>query len=167
MERIVLIGSGGAGKSTLAKQLAARLDLPVHHLDALYWKPGWTPTPRPEWEAIQRQLVTGDRWIIDGNYAATMGIRLAAADTVIYLDYPRLLCLWRAFKRVLQYRKRTRPDMGEGCPEMIDREFVRWIWRFPIDERPKLLERLAAMANTKQVIRLRSPKAAARFLSSL
>lgn len=93
MQRIALIGSPGAGKATLARCLGQALGLPVYHLDALYWKPGWEPTPRAEWRELQLRLVAGDRWLIDGNYGGTMAIRLTAADTVICLDLPRWVCL--------------------------------------------------------------------------
>ncbi len=99
MQRVAIIGSCGAGKTTLAKSLGERLDLPVIHLDAHYWQPGWQATDADEWQKIQQKLVKGDRWIIDGNYGSTMDIRLTAADTIVWLDFSRYLCLWRVFKR--------------------------------------------------------------------
>ncbi|MET3576327.1 adenylate kinase family enzyme [Bhargavaea ullalensis] len=99
MDRIMLIGSGGAGKSTLARKLGERLGIDVHHLDALLWKPGWELTTRDEQRKIQSGLFDGKRWIVDGNYGATMDERLQAADTVIFLDMPRRLCLYRILKR--------------------------------------------------------------------
>jgi adenylate kinase family enzyme len=167
MQRIMLIGSGGSGKSTLARQLGARLGLPVFHLDALYWKPGWVETPRPEWEALQRELVAGDRWIIDGNYGSTLGIRLAAADVVVYLDYSRWTCLWGVLKRRIMYAGRSRPDMAEGCPEKVDWEFVRWVWQFPAIGKPTIEAKLAKLPPGKAVIRLRSRAETARWLAGL
>jgi len=113
MKRIILIGSGGSGKSTLARQLGAKLKLKVYHLDALFWKPNWVGVPKNEQRKIQNELVKNETWIIDGNYGGTMDIRLNAADTIIFLDVHRTICVYRVFKRMLQYRNKTRPDMGE------------------------------------------------------
>ncbi|MES2626184.1 MAG: AAA family ATPase, partial [Pseudomonadota bacterium] len=88
MQRIAIIGCGGSGKSTLANTLGQKLGLPVHHLDQLYWRPTWIETPKAEWESLQQQLCNQPAWIIDGNYGGTMDLRLAAADTVIFLDMP-------------------------------------------------------------------------------
>ena len=95
MNRVLIIGSGGSGKTTLARRLAERTGLPLIHLDALYWRPGWDPTPGDEWRARIAALVRGERWIIDGNYGGTLDLRLEACDTVIFLDVSRWVCLWR------------------------------------------------------------------------
>src|SRR5690349_3028678 len=86
MKKILVIGSGGAGKSTFAKQLSAILHLEVLHLDALYWQAGWVETPKPEWKQRVTELLAGDAWIMDGNYSGTLDIRMQACDTVIFLD---------------------------------------------------------------------------------
>ena len=84
----------------------------MHHLDALFWKPNWEGVPREEQIAVQNNLIKDEKWIIDGNYGGTMGIRLNAADTIIFLDIHRTICIYRAFKRIVKYRNKTRPDMG-------------------------------------------------------
>ena len=168
MRRIVIIGSGGAGKSTLARTLGDILNLPVVHLDSMYWRPGWVETPKDEWEQTVRELVKGDEWIIDGNFGGTMEIRLAAADTVIYLDLPRDVCLRRAIKRVWTHHGRTRPDVGPGCIERLDFEFLSWIWKFRKMTKPVIEERLARLdASNKNLIRLTSVKAVKAFVGSL
>jgi hypothetical protein len=86
MERVLVLGSPGSGKSTFARQLAATLGLPVFHLDQIYWNPGWVETPPEQFREVQRALVRGERWIIDGDYGATLEVRLAAAGTVVVLD---------------------------------------------------------------------------------
>jgi hypothetical protein len=79
-----------------AARLAERTGLPLIHLDAMYWRPGWVKTPKDEWSRTVDRLLTRDRWVMDGNYAGTLDRRLAACDTVIFLDLPRTVCLWRA-----------------------------------------------------------------------
>jgi adenylate kinase family enzyme len=167
VQRILLIGSGGAGKSTLARELGERLGIEVFHLDALFWQPGWVMTPREQELEILADILARETWIIDGNYGGTLPYRLPRADTVLFLDYPRWLCLWRAARRALRYRGRSRPDMAPGCPEHLDREFVRWIWQFPRVTRPRLRQHLAEAPGHRQVLRLRSPRETRRWLSSL
>jgi hypothetical protein len=89
MRRVLVIGICGAGKSTFSRTLARKTGLPLIHLDKEYWKPGWTKTPRDLWRARVGELVAGDRWIIDGNYAGSLDLRLPRADTVVRFDYPR------------------------------------------------------------------------------
>lgn len=165
--KIAIIGSGGAGKSTFSRKLGQRTGLPVYHLDSLHWKPGWVPTPKEEWDAFQHQLVQRDQWIIDGNYARTLDIRLQAADTIIWLDMPTYLCLYRAIKRTIQYRGKTRSDLTEGCPERFELQFLKWIWNFRKKQRPALLKRLTMLRGNKTVIILRSPQEADQFLKQL
>ena len=101
MKKIILIGSGGSGKSTLASQLGEKLKIKVYHLDALFWKPNWVGVPKDEQRKVQNDLVKEEKWIIDGNYGGTMDIRINAADTIIFLDFPRIICVFRAFKRII------------------------------------------------------------------
>lgn len=115
MKKIILIGSGGAGKSTLAKEMGAKLNLDVYHLDALFWQPNWVAVTREEQKQIQHELVKKEEWLIDGNYGGTMDIRIVAADTIIFLDIKRNICIYRALKRMIMYRNKVRTDMGPGC----------------------------------------------------
>ncbi|MFD1851280.1 DNA topology modulation protein [Oceanobacillus bengalensis] len=164
MKKVVLIGSGGAGKSTLARRLGEKLKVNVYHLDTLFWKPNWVGVPKEEQRKIQNDLVKKEQWIIDGNYGSTMDIRLNAADTIIFLDIQRRICLYRAFKRMLKYRNKTRPDMGAGCEERIDLGFLKWIWNYPKTKRPEILKRLEQLPKGKQVIILKSPKDVEQFI---
>jgi adenylate kinase family enzyme len=142
VRRVLVIGSGGAGKSTVARAIAAAAGLPLVHLDRLYWRPGWVPTPTAEWAEVVGELVARDRWVIDGNYGGTMPVRFSAADTVVFLDTPRFRCLVRVTKRAVIHRGSTRDDMPPGCPERITWEFVRWIWTYPAIRRPGVLRML-------------------------
>jgi adenylate kinase family enzyme len=165
MRRVMVIGSGGAGKSTFALRLGALLDIPVIHLDAEHWRPGWVEPPKEEWRRKVEGLVSGDAWVIDGNYSGTLPLRLAACDTVVFLDLPRAVCLWRALKRALAFRNTTRPDMAAGCPEKIDLKFLRWVWDYPSRTRPKVLELLGENSEGRRVVRLRSRAEVEKFLS--
>lgn len=164
MRRIALIGPGGAGKSTLARVLGERLGLPVFHLDGLYWKPGWVAPPRAEWLRLHAHVVGGEGWIIDGNYGGSMDVRLAAADTVVYLDLPRGVCVWRALRRAVLGRGRSRPDMAPGCPERVDLKFLWWIWTYSARRRPALMQKLSALPPDTRVLRLRSDREVRAFL---
>ena len=167
MRRVSIIGSGGAGKSTLARQLGEITGLPVIHLDRLYWKPGWTETPKDVWRENVEDLVKRDEWIVDGNFGGTMEIRLAASDTVIFLDFPRLLCTYRAVKRAVTFRNKTRPDMGPGCNEKLDVEFLTWVWQFPGKTVPAIEDRLSRLGSEVKIIRLRSPNEVKGFLRDI
>lgn len=164
MQRILVIGSGGAGKSTVANALGLRLRLPVVHLDAHYWHPGWVPTPSDEWHAHVATLIAHEAWVIDGNYGGTMDLRLAACDTVVLLDLPRFTCLWRIVKRAIRFRGRSRPDMTPGCPERLSWDFVWWVLSYPSSRRPDVLKRLAALPPTTRVVRLRNDREVATFV---
>lgn len=162
MQRILIIGSPGAGKSTLTHTLAERLDLPAHHLDRLFWLPGWVERDRAEGRAELAGILAQDRWIIDGNYGSTLPMRVARADTVVWLDYPTRLCLSRAIRRWWKFRGVTRPDMTEDCPERFDVEFMLYIARFRSAWRDR---NAAALADFQgQVIRLYAPEQTQRWL---
>jgi len=140
MQRVLVIGSPGSGKSTLATELARRTGLPLIHLDQEHWRSGWVEPPKDEWRRRVAELVAGNRWIIDGNYGGTLDLRLARADTLIDLEFPAWLCVWRILRRVAGSWGRVRPDMAEGCPEKFDFEFFRYVWTYRRQQRPKLLD---------------------------
>jgi len=159
MKKIALIGSGGSGKSTLARKLGEKLKIKVFHLDTIFWKPNWVGVPKDEQMKIQHELIRENEWIMDGNYGGTMEIRLnAAADTIIFLDMPRTICVFRACKRVFQYRNKPRPDMGEGCKEKLSLEIFKWIWEYPKKKRPEILKKLEQLSKDKTVLILKSKK---------
>ena len=165
MQRILVIGSPGAGKSTLAAAMARRTGLPLIHLDQHAWLPGWKEMERGQWQARVGELIAGDHWIIDGNYTGSLARRLERADTVIMLDYPAWLCLGRVLRRVLTTRGRVRADMAEGCPEPFDAGFLLYIALFRRRQRrrnERMLERFGG-----KLIRLRNQHDADRFLADL
>lgn len=164
MKRVLVIGPCGAGKSTLSVELGRRLGLPVHHMDQLKWRPGWVECGDDELRTELAAIVSTDRWLIDGNYGGTLAERLARADTVVYLDYPIRLCLWRVTRRILRYRGRTRPDMTEGCPERFDLDFFLYLMMWNSGPRPRTEARLDGYSG--RIVRLTSPKALERWLDA-
>jgi adenylate kinase family enzyme len=150
-----------------ARELGERTALPVIHLDRLFWKPNWVPMPEDDWRALHAELLQADHWIIDGNYGSTMEARIAAADTVVFLDLPRLVCIWGALQRHWRHRAGGRPDMVPGQRERVDLKFLWWIFRYPDTRRPGVLARLAKMPATTQVLRLRSRSEARKALDRL
>ena len=167
MRRVLVIGSGGAGKSALSAELGPILGLPVVHLDGLYWRPGWTKPDKGAWRNTVKEVVERDRWLMDGNYGGTLDLRIPAADTIIYMDFPPALCLWRVIKRRFRYRNGGRPDMPPGCEERLSRDFLKWIWTFRRERRPGILRQIQEHGSGKKVVFLTGPKEVESFLSEV
>jgi adenylate kinase family enzyme len=159
---VLVIGSPGAGKSTLATELAARTGLPLVHLDQEYWRAGWVEPPADEWQAKVETMIARPRWIMDGNYGGTLALRLARADTVIYLDLPAWRCVARVLRRIVGSWGRVRADMAPGCPEQFSWEFVTYTARFRRDKRAGVEAKIRSFNGP--VIRLRSQSEIDAFL---
>lgn len=143
--RIAIIGYSGAGKSTLAQRLGEALELPVLHLDTVHWLPGWQVRDKEGRDRMVLDFLSQNEngWIIDGNYSGMLHEeRMAAAHLIIFLDFPRRVCLARAWTRYRQNKGKTRSSMTDGCDERFDFEFVKWIL---VDGRNK--KRKAAFEN--------------------
>ena len=164
MQRVVIIGCGGAGKSTLARQLGEKLNIPVVHLDKLWWKPGWVESSREEFDAKLAEELAKPRWIMDGNFDRTIPERIARCDTLIYLDFNRVACLMGVLKRVLTTYGKVRPDMGEGCPERIDFEFLKWVWNFNRNKRERNFRLLSEREDIEKII-LKNRRQVRKFLA--
>ncbi|WP_018738164.1 (d)CMP kinase [Salinispora arenicola] len=165
MERIAIIGCGGSGKSTVARQLGQALGLPVTHLDAVYYDETWKPLPQEEFAAQQEKLVAGERWLIEGNYASTLSIRLAAADTVIFLDLPAWTCLWGIAQR--RWRYRGGQHLKDGVFDRITWSFVRYIIGYRRTMRPKVRTLIAEHGPHVKLIALTSRRQANRLLAEI
>lgn len=153
MNKIMVIGVGaGVGKSTFARRLGKLTSIEVTHLDRLYWKPNWVEAPLEEFRAAQRQVVQNEQWIIEGNYSRTFDIRESSADTVIYLELPLSVCLYRVLKRRVQYHGKTRDDIGEGCEEKIDWIFLQYILKTYGSRRKKMVERIQHYAEEGKTV---------------
>jgi len=137
--KILILGSGGSGKSTLAKEVSKHLDIELIHLDAHYWEPGWVMPNKDEWDQKLNELLSLESWVMDGNYQRTISKRLSHADHVIFIDMPRLVCLYRIVKRRIMFRNKSRPDMKKGCNEKLDFAFVKWVWVYNSRNKKKVL----------------------------
>jgi adenylate kinase family enzyme len=143
-ERVLVIGCSGSGKSTIAQRLSERFGLPYISMDRdIFWMPGWQPRPRPEALARMQAIVARERWIIDGTSPGTLALRLPRAHLVLWLRPPRRVSLYGVLSRWLRYRGRTRPEMADGCPERISREFLTYVWNFEKKESPEIEANLA------------------------
>jgi adenylate kinase family enzyme len=167
MKRIMIIGICGAGKSTLARCLHAKIGLELIHLDQHHWQPNWVEPTKEAWSNTVTDLVKKDAWIMDGNFGRTMDIRLERADTIIYLNYPTGLCLWRVLKRVRKYNGTTRPDMPQGCPEHLDIGFLWYVLTFKHRNRRRDLNKLEKWRAEKQVFILNNDREVEAFVKSV
>jgi adenylate kinase family enzyme len=152
MKRVVIIGRGASGKSTLAVRLGEITGLPVIELDKFFWRPGLVATPRDQWVAVQEGLLAEEGWIIDGDLGPydAVEVRLRAADTILFLDFSLLRCSWRAIRR-----SRERAD------------FWRWLLAYRWQSRPILLQAIANHAVKADLHILRNPKALTRFVAGV
>ena len=168
VERVVVTGPAGAGKSELASELGKRLGLRVLHLDRMFWKPGWVPTPRDEFEAMQRQEVAADSWIVEAQFDDMLPDWLDAADTVVFVDASPLRCLWRVGRRRMSRHASVGTPAGT-TPGALHRallKFLRNQWRYRTTVRRKLLAELER-GRDRRVVILRRRDDAASFLLSL
>ena len=166
MKKVLVIGSSGAGKSTFSRRLGEATGLPVIHLDTLFWHPNWVESSKDEWVIKVEEALKGDSWIMDGSFSGTLAMRLEACDAVIFLDLPRVVCVYRVLKRLALYRKGSRPDMAEGCDEKFDWQFLKWVWNYPTRSKPKVEALLNSFKNEKTIIRLKSKKEIENFFDN-
>ena len=163
-KKIMIVGSSGSGKSTLARQLGEMLRLPVIHIDKEMWKSGWVKTPQEEWREKHDKLVSAPEWVVDGNNPGNMEKRLEKADTVIFLDFNRFVCLRSAFKRRLTYIGKSRPDVPEGCPETFSFELIKYVWQYPVKSRPIVMEKISKCEHIN-FIHIKNRKMLKRFIT--
>ncbi len=167
MKKVLVIGSSGAGKSTFSKKLGEKTGLKVIHLDKIYWQPNWTEPEKDEWKStLEKVMRENEAWIMDGNFSGTLDVRVPVCDTVIFLEMPPAVCIYRVLKRVALSYNKTRPDMADGCREQFDWEFLKWIRDFENRSKPKIERILKEYESEKTIIRLKSKREVARFLDN-
>lgn len=169
MQRIVVLGNAGSGKSTFSRMLGERLSLPVIHLDKLYWGPKWSkPAPKDFRQRVEIAL-SESGWICEGNYhRQTFDLRLPQADLVIWMDTARTVCLKRVAIR--SFLNRPREDLPMSCSEHIDAEFfsfLRYVWNFDREDRPKIESERLLHGPHVPIIRLKGRRSIAEFMYGL
>jgi adenylate kinase family enzyme len=168
MRRIVILGCSGTGKSTLARNLAAKLNLPIAHLDHLFFEPGWKPRDREDFRRKVTDATRLERWIVDGNFVSWVGdIVLPRADLILWLEQPRWLCLLRVTLRCLDPRGFGRADLPPGCRDSLSQNMLTFIWTFERVARHNIEAALTAHAPDKRVIHLYGNQEITDYLAGL
>lgn len=169
MEKIVIIGSAGAGKTTLARELGDILKINVIHLDRYFWRSDWHEIPRDERVKIQFDLIKRPRWIIEGSYLSSSDDRLQAADTIIFLDMPQWLCFSHVIKRRFEFRNKQRDDLPEGCREKLNICYLLKVMVFPLRGRILFRQKIARLQRDKKInyYRFTSRREIAAFLHNI
>jgi len=165
MQRIAIIGCGGSGKTTIGRQLADQIGAEITHLDTVYYDDQWNKMAPEKFAALQEELVAADRWVIDGNYAGTLPIRLKRADTVIFLDLPALTCLWGITQRRWKYRGGQHDN--SGVYDRINWGFIKYIWGYRKAMAPRVRELINEHAQHADVRIVTSRRAANQMLANL
>ena len=163
MRRVMVIGAPGSGKSTLAIDLGARTGLPVFHMDHIHHLPGWAQRPHADKLRMAAEVEAREAWIFEGGFSATYANRAERADTIVWLDLPVWLSLWRVTKRLLRHRGTVRPDMAEGCPEQFSAEFYHYI--VTSDRRTRERNARFVARYPDKAVRLRSRRAVRDWLA--
>jgi adenylate kinase family enzyme len=165
VNRVAIVGCGGSGKSYVARELSRLLDLPITHMDAVYFDDQWNPLPMERFEAVQRNLVAAPRWVIDGNYNSTIQLRLETADTVVFMDLPTHVCLWGILSRQLRHG-RGQNDQN-GVYNRITGDVLRYVLGYRRKMRPRVLAKIDQHASGARVIMLTSRRQTRHFLRQL
>jgi len=164
MKRIMIIGPGNSGKSTLAVKLGKKLDLPVYHLDQYFWLSNWEPKEKGEWETDHLRLIKQDSWIVEGAFSSLYDIRAKHADTIIFMNLPRRIIIPRWVLRRIKYRGKTRPDMAEGNIEKLSMGYLKWLYSY---NRKRAIDLLEKYQDAKNTFNLKSKKDIRKFLDQV
>lgn len=169
MKRITIIGCPGAGKSTFARELAKKTNLPLHHLDFYYHqKEQDYENNKQAWLDKMKEITSGTSWIIEGNYGSSYEYRIPKSDTLIFMDIPSWLSTWSVVKRRVQYRNKKREEMPDDWKEKINPVFFKYVILFRIKSRKDVINGIEKYKhNNLDVIHFKSRKAAYKWLETI
>jgi len=167
MQKVLVLGCCGAGKSTFSKKLHSILKLPLIHLDSYYHKPNWKEPEKEEWAKVLKKILSRESFIMDGTYLESLDERIKKSDTIIYLDYSLIKCFFRVIKRVLIDFGKKRSDMAPGCNEEFDLEFLWFVLTFNNKFRKEIIQKLNSVKNKKKVAIFKTDKHADKFLAQI
>ena len=167
MKKISVIGSPGAGKSTFSKGLSNAIGIKIYHLDRLFWKPGWVHITRKELMEKVNLVFEEDEWIIDGNYQNTLESRFEESDTIFFLDYSLIICLWGIFKRRFEFHNKKREDLTDGCDEKLDFEFFWYVVMFRLKQRPMIYKKLNEYRENRKIVIFKNRKQARNYIENM
>lgn len=168
MRRVVIIGGSGSGKSTLARKIGKAANLPVIHLDKFFFNPGWVERERADFNKDVQAQTQKSKWVMDGNFISSLPARLARADTLVFLDIPSHVRLWRVIKRMLQTYGKVRLDMAPRCPEGFDLDFLQWVIGYDKrGDRSVALQSLASAPDHILAVHLKSGAEVDEFLKTI
>jgi adenylate kinase family enzyme len=167
MRRVLVMGCAGSGKTTFARKLADKLGLPFVSIDRIFWQPGWREPAREDFAARMTLEAAKPAWVMDGNYTshAAAELRRVRADTIIWFDLPRRVCVLGIIRRSVMSYGRVRSEMAPGCPEKFDLAFYRFVWTYGAAHRPRLLAYVSALRDNQRLVTFTTRKQAAEFLS--
>jgi adenylate kinase family enzyme len=169
MQRVMIVGQPGSGKSVLAREMRKRTGLPVVHIDTIHWRPGWIERSIDEKTRLCLEVEARDQWIFEGGHSTTWENRIGRADLLVWIDRSSALRFWRVLVRTLSHRGRARPDLPEDCPEQLRKlpGFFRFMWTTRKLARVKMKQLAATTPSTCRVVYLRSNRQTRVFISSI
>ena len=153
MQRILITGNAGSGKTTAARRLATKLGTLPHHLDQIVWCSGWRKVELDRKNSNIERLTSGPKWIIDGVSTKAMD----SADIILFIDLPRSRCLSRVIERAFRFGLRQRPEMPSGCPELHGLlKAIKITWRFQHNARLIILKKIGDFGNSKKIFHVKN-----------
>lgn len=166
-KKIIILGNGGSGKSTLGEKLSKKLNIPVYHLDRLTFKTGWITVSEKEFVEALKNILAGEKWIVEGwSYNTTIPMRLDAADLIIYLEFNVWFCYWYALKRHIQYTFKQNPyDPPNSNIWKKTIRMIKAMWMVHKIYEPQLRNFLAKYTETKTIVRIKNRKELNLFIS--